>query len=89
MVVDVVKQENLEFMEMSISLQNGFEQVYIIMWHDSCLIKIWYRLVLREPTFLIVANPVEKYFPIQMNFMGKKVILKISKSENQDITYII
>ena len=30
-------------------------------------------LVLREPTFLIVANPVQKYHPIQMNFLGKNL----------------
>ena len=30
-------------------------------------------VVLREPSFLIVTNPVQKYHPIQMNFLGKKL----------------
>ena len=26
---------------------------------------------MREPSFLIIANPVQKYHPMQMNFLGK------------------
>ena len=32
----------------------------------------WFQSVLREPSFLVVANPVQKYYPIQMNFLGKQ-----------------
>ena len=28
--------------------------------------------VIREPSFLIVTNPVKKYHPMQMNFLGKQ-----------------
>ena len=34
-------------------------------------------LVLREPTFVVVTNPVQKYHPIQMNFLGEKLNFKI------------
>ena len=67
--VDVVKQENQEYTERSITLQIGFGQVNLFLFGPKKNKNI---LVLREPTFVVIANPLQKYQPIQMNFLGKK-----------------
>ena len=70
MEVDAVRQENPGSMQMSTSSKNGLNQV-IFELHFQIIRKSISVIV--EPTFLILTNPVRKYHPIQVNFLGKNI----------------
>ena len=83
MAVDVVRQENPESMQMSTSSKTGLNQVVLkLPTYQYSVIEtrrfvesqtIFYISVIREPSFLVLTNPVQKFHPMQMNFLGKNI----------------